>query len=42
VITGSDELDRLHVNTLSGQDRVDVTRAAADLIGIVVDLGAGQ
>ena len=41
-VTGSSSLDRLLVNTLGGHDRVDVTDAATQLIGIVVDLGLGQ
>jgi RTX calcium-binding nonapeptide repeat (4 copies) len=42
-ITGTDpSLDQLQVNTLAGNDRVDVDPAAAALIGVNVDLGADQ
>jgi len=42
VIAGSEPTDRLEINTLAGNDRVDVTEAAAALIGILVDLGLDQ
>ena len=41
-ITGSETIDLLQVNTLGGDDDVDVEQAARDLIGVNVDLGAGQ
>lgn len=42
VITGSDTRDELHVDTLGGHDDVEVTNAATQLIGILVDFGSGQ
>ncbi len=42
VITGSEPTDRLNINALAGQDRVDVTDAAKALIGVLVDFGTGQ
>jgi len=41
-ITGSETMDHLQVNTLDGNDRVAVDPAVATLIGVSVDLGAGQ
>jgi hypothetical protein len=41
-ITGSETSDVLQLNTLDGNDDVDVEDAARDLIGVVVDLGSGQ
>jgi hypothetical protein len=41
-IVGSEPLDHLQVNTLDGNDRVDVDPAVSALIGVAVDLGAGQ
>ena len=41
-ITGGETIDLLQVNTLGGDDDVDVEQAARDLIGVNVDLGAGQ
>jgi hypothetical protein len=41
-LTGSETIDRLQVNTLGGNDAVDVGADAAALIGIAVDLGSGQ
>lgn len=42
VITGADTTDRLQVNGQGGNDTVDVSRRASSLIGVSVDLGAGQ
>jgi len=41
-ITGSEVTDRLEINTVDGNDRVDVNGAVFGLILPVVDLGAGQ
>ncbi|MGH9287960.1 MAG: calcium-binding protein [Acidimicrobiales bacterium] len=41
-ITGSETIDRLEINTLDGNDTVDVAAEVAALIGVVVDLGEGQ
>jgi len=41
-ITGSEPADQLRVNTLGGNDRVDVDRNVSTLIGVAVDLGPGQ
>jgi Ca2+-binding RTX toxin-like protein len=41
-ITGSETSDRLEVNSLGGNDDVDVDPAVSALIGVAVDLGAGQ
>jgi hypothetical protein len=41
-ITGSEAIDQLQVNSLDGNDDVDVDRAVSALIGVAVDLGAGQ
>jgi hypothetical protein len=41
-ITGSEPTDQLTVNSLGGNDRVNVSNAAKALIGVEVDLGAGQ
>jgi hypothetical protein len=41
-ITGSETSDRLQVNSLGGNDDVDVEQAVFALIGVAVDLGAGQ
>jgi Ca2+-binding RTX toxin-like protein len=42
-ITGAENpSDRLQVNSLDGNDRVDVADEAAALIGVAVDLGGGQ
>jgi Ca2+-binding RTX toxin-like protein len=41
-LTGSETIDRLQVNTLGGNDTVDVGADATALIGIAVDLGSGQ
>jgi len=40
--TGSNGLDHLQVNTGAGNDAVDVSDAAAALLGVAVDLGADQ
>jgi hypothetical protein len=42
VVTGSEPTDQLDISTLGGDDRVAVEQAARALIGVVVDLGAGQ
>jgi hypothetical protein len=41
-IDGTEAIDRLQVNTLDGNDTVDVAADVAALIAVVVDLGAGQ
>ncbi len=41
-ITGADTMDRLQVNTMGGNDRVAVRRAAEAQLGVAVDLGANQ
>lgn len=41
-ITGADTTDKLQVNTQDGNDRVQVDPSATALIGVAVDLGAGQ
>jgi hypothetical protein len=41
-ITGSETLDHLQVNTLDGDDMVTVDPNVSTLIGVAVDLGAGQ
>jgi hypothetical protein len=41
-ITGSELTDLLQVNALGGNDLVKVKQAARNLIGVAVDLGAGQ
>jgi RTX calcium-binding nonapeptide repeat (4 copies) len=41
-IAGSETSDRLQVNTLGGNDDVDVDDAALGLIDVTVDLGTGQ
>jgi hypothetical protein len=41
-ITGSETLDHLQVNTLDGNDRVNVDPNVGSLVGVVVDLGPGQ
>lgn len=41
-VSGSDTFDRLELHTLGGHDQADVTGAATDLLGILVDLGSGQ
>jgi Ca2+-binding RTX toxin-like protein len=41
-ITGADVTDQLHVNTLDGNDRVDVDAGATAIMGVTTDLGAGQ
>ena len=41
-ISGSETADRLHVNTLDGNDHVRVDDEVAALINVAVDLGAGQ
>ena len=41
-IAGSETTDQLVVNSLGGNDDVDVSDAARALIGIVVNLGTGQ
>jgi hypothetical protein len=41
-ITGSGSFDQLQVNTLGGNDRVDVGNNVTNLIGVGVDLGADQ
>ena len=41
-ITGSETSDRLQVNSLGGNDDVDVEQAVSALIGVAVDLGSGQ
>jgi Ca2+-binding RTX toxin-like protein len=41
-LTGTEALDRLQVNSVGGNDLVDVDPDAAALITIAVDLGSGQ
>jgi hypothetical protein len=41
-IAGSETIDLLQVRTLDGNDRVDVDDDVSALIGVAVDLGAGQ
>ena len=41
-ITGSETIDRLQVNTLGGNDTVEVDDDVAALIGVAVDLGPDQ
>jgi hypothetical protein len=41
-ISGSETLDRLQVDTLDGDDTVDVAPDVSTLIGVAVDLGVGQ
>jgi len=41
-ITGSGTGDQLQVNTLDGNDRVDVGHDVTSIIGVQTDLGAGQ
>ena len=41
-ITGSEVTDSLQLNTLDGNDRVQVDDAVNGLISTAVDLGAGQ
>jgi len=41
-LTGSDAFDRLELRTLGGHDEAHVSDAATALIGVLVDLGAGQ
>ena len=41
-VTGSEATDLLQVNTLGGNDDVDVDPAAEALIAVAVDLGSGQ
>jgi hypothetical protein len=41
-ITGSETTDLLQVNALDGDDEVDVADDVEDLIGVSVDLGAGE
>ena len=41
-ITGGETIDRLQVNSLGGNDRVDVSNDTTALIGVAVDLGSGQ
>jgi hypothetical protein len=41
-ITGSEASDLLQVNSLGGNDDVDVDQAVSALIGVAVDLGSGQ
>ena len=41
-ITGSETRDALQVNSLGGNDDVDVEQAVSALIGVAVDLGSGQ
>jgi hypothetical protein len=41
-ITGSETSDQLKVNSLGGNDDVDVEQAVFALIGVAVDLGSGQ
>ena len=41
-ITGSEPTDRLQINSLGGNDKVAVSPEASALIGVAVDLGAGQ
>jgi hypothetical protein len=42
VVTGSETSDVLQVNALGGDDEVDVDDDVEDLIGVNVDLGAGE
>ena len=41
-ISCSETIDRLEINTLDGNDTVDVAAEVAALISVVVDLGEGQ
>jgi hypothetical protein len=41
-ITGSETRDRLQIDSLGGDDDVDVDQAVLALIGVSVDLGTGQ
>jgi Ca2+-binding RTX toxin-like protein len=41
-VTGSETTDQLVVNSLGGNDEVDVSNAAEALIGVVANLGTGQ
>jgi hypothetical protein len=41
-IRGSETIDQLQVNTLEGEDAVDVDDAVSALIEVLVDLGADQ
>jgi hypothetical protein len=41
-IFGADVTDQLHVNTLGGNDTVDVDAGATASIGVTTDLGTGQ
>ena len=41
-MAGSETIDRLKVNSLGGNDDVDVDQAVFSLIGVAVDLGSGQ
>jgi len=42
VVTGSEPIDRLQVDALGGDDKVDVDPAVSALISIGVELGTGQ
>jgi hypothetical protein len=41
-ISGSDPIDQLKVNSLGGNDKVNIEAGVFSLLGVVVDLGAGQ
>ena len=41
-ITGSETLDQLQVDTLDGNDTVNVAPDVSTLIGVAVDLGLGR
>jgi hypothetical protein len=42
VVAGGEPIDRLQVNALGGDDKVNVDPAASALIGVLVELGSGQ
>jgi hypothetical protein len=41
-LTSTETSDVLRINALAGDDKVDVHEGVSDLIGVQVDLGAGQ
>jgi hypothetical protein len=42
LVNGSETIDRLQIDTLDGNDKVDIDGGVTSLIGVVADLGAGQ
>lgn len=42
VVAGGEPIDRLQINALGGDDKVNVDPAASALIGVLVELGSGQ